>query len=221
MIATREPDEPVRERAAGVLGVAFGLLLLAALGLAITLLLANRYDGATELERILPAERLPFGLALVESAALPTGERMIRLAAANEGAEGAEPSEDPEPPPDEVILTLYRSPGAVTKLFATPDRGKEHETRQRMRAWQKDPSFAMHSEMQRGELRWSGWRAAFVRERSFQEGGSWRDSIRVNLSTEERLLVLFAQWPTDTEPSEKSLKELLKLVDLEPGADAG
>ena len=59
------------------------------------------------------------------------------------------------------------------------------------------------------------------RERSFQEGGSWRDSIRVNLSTEERLLVLFAQWPTDTEPSEKSLKELLKLVDLEPGSEAG
>ncbi|MCZ6599201.1 MAG: hypothetical protein O7B99_16295 [Planctomycetota bacterium] len=220
MTSIREPGEPVRERPVGVLGVAFGLLLIAALGFLVTSFLANRFDGAAELERILPAERLPFGLALVESAALPTGERMIRLAADahdGKGGEGAEPGEEPEPPPDEVILTLYRSPGAVTKLFAAPDRSKEHETRQLIRAWQKDPSFAMHSEMQRGELRWSGWRAGFVRERSFQQGGSWRDSIRVNLSSENRLLVLFAQWPTDTEPSEKRLKDLLRLVDLEPG----
>ncbi|MEM7308808.1 MAG: hypothetical protein AAF682_19150 [Planctomycetota bacterium] len=200
----RESHAP-RESAAGVVGVAIGLLLL--VGLAVSLAQAARAGGADDgeerLEEILPAPR-PFGLELVESAILPSGDRLLRLEP-REASGGL----------DEVVLLLYRGPSSVVRLFRGSGRDGDDDRREeseRMQEWEEDPDFDWHVEVDRGDVTWRGWRANFVRERAFEEGGGWRDATRVNLSQGERYLVLFALWEPESAGSEGTLEELLAHV---------
>ncbi len=205
------PPAVERERTGPVLGVAFGLgvLMVCVLVVAGVTLLQRSFDGAGVLDEILPERPLPFGLELVEASLLPTGERILRLAAAEE----VNVAEGEEPLPDEVILAVYSNAGEVTRLFEGGDDDRR-EDGERMVEWQEDPSFDWHTEMGRGEIAWRGWRATFVRERAFEEGGTWSESMRVNLSQGGRYLVLFAHWPRDVTASEDRLRELLTHVAL-------
>ena len=119
-----------------------------------------------------------------------------------------------------MLLALYRSPKEVTRLFQRQDEG-ERDISSKKSEWDEDPDFEWHAEMDRGEVTWRGWRATFVRERAFLEGGSWQDATRVNLSQGGRFLVLHVIWPPGSEGSEDVLDELLAAVavlDAAPGA---
>ena len=193
-----------RESTGGVVGVAHGLFLILAplMTLAYFALSDTGGSGAELLDEIL-IEEFPYGLELVESPRLATGEQLLVL----------EPGEAGRDLIEQVILGVYAKPGDVKGLFM-----HDEEKRQRaggiMVAWERDPTFEWHTELDRGEVEWRDWKATFVRERAFQEGGGWKDATRVNLSTSSRYLVLFALWPAETEPSEEVLQELLKRISL-------
>ena len=66
----------------------------------------------------------------------------------------------------------------------------------------------------RAATRWVDYResADLQIERSFQEGGVWRDSARVNLSQSQRPLVLFARWPDGATVDRAVLGRLLRTI---------
>ena len=76
------------------------------------------------------------------------------------------------------------------------------------------PDYDWHTTILRDVVSWRAWSADLAVERAFFEGGSWRDSARVNLSQAGRHLVLFAQWPEATEVSEERLIALLGRIKL-------
>lgn len=211
MSGAERTDPARRESTAGVLLVGAGLLVLA--GLVAWLALGARgaapFDGEELLAELLPGER-PLGLTLVEGGALPSGDKLLHLSPAP-GARA-----DGEPVPAEVVLALYASPGEVERLFAG---GGEQKPSDELVRWEKDPSFAWHAERERGEVSFGGWRARFVRERAFREGGGWSEATRVDLSTPGRPFVCFVLWPDETESSPPVLRELLAGVAL-PEPDA-
>jgi hypothetical protein len=63
--------------------------------------------------------------------------------------------------------------------------------------------------MDRGRLRWGDWEVAFVHERELEQGGTFRDVIRANLSLRDRPLVVYARWPRGLPASEERMVELL------------
>ena len=223
-----EKAEPAQSAScAGIFGVALGLaLLLLGLGwLALELRGAAAFDAEQALLDLMPGER-PLGLALVESGALASGDRIARLVPAQ--AERM----DGEPVPAEVVLVFYGSPAGPRAVFAGPEGGMEPGMgamgggaggdAAKLEAWLEDPTQAAHVEIERGDVTFGGWRAPFVRRRALLAGGATREVSCVDLSTPGRPLVLFALWPDGAEASRTVLREVLAGVTLpEPEAKPG
>lgn len=63
-----------------------------------------------------------------------------------------------------------------------------------------------------GKIEWAGYAADFVRQRRFLEGGSFRDTIRVNLSLGQQCWIAYAIWPERHTGSEEVVREVLAAV---------
>jgi hypothetical protein len=202
--------EPGRARPGGVLGVAVGLLALVGLaaGLGMQALGGSGAPPEELLAGVLPAPR-PWGLELVGSAALPSGDRVLRLAP----ADGAQVRE--------VVLTLAASRGAVEALFQPVGEWGDDDPSETLAKWRRDPSSEHVLELERGEVGWRGWEAPFVRKRALHAGGGWSDATAVNLSTHGRDLVLVVLWEPETEGPEELLRELLRAVAIPADETAG
>jgi hypothetical protein len=209
--------QPGRETPGATLGIAFGLLVL--LG-AVATLIARGMRAAPRDLAAWTAEVFPAGLPPEIAAAnalsaseLPGGDNV--LAATPSPAAGA---------PERLFFVRYGSQAKVASLFEPAHQeepGEGVEQGDELRRWEEKPDFAWHAEMERGDLDVGPWRVPFVRERAFQEGGAWSEAVRVNLSTRERPLILFALWPERAEADEDALRGLLAAVDLELAVPAG
>jgi hypothetical protein len=60
-----------------------------------------------------------------------------------------------------------------------------------------------------GKLEWFGFDADWVRQRRFIVGGSFRDTMRVNLSLGHQCWVAYAIWRQGAQASEEVMGELL------------
>ena len=148
--------------------------------------------------------------------------RLVPPGADSPGGEdggSAEAASSLDPPlPEEILLVRYGSPQGVLSVFSKDENGEgQRGASRQMAEWEEEP-FDWHTEMERGEVSWKGWRAAFVRERAFDDEGTWRESLRVNLSTPGRYLAVFAHWPLGVPASEERLQEILAAVALEEEA---
>ena len=128
--------------------------------------------------------------------------------------------------PDEIVLIQFRTSDAAAALFereVDPGAGfgarrkggdAVREASARLLAWERDPSFQWHTTIESDEIEWSRWRADYRIERSFREGGEFRDSIRFNLSQRTRNLVLFALWPVDVVASKADALRVVRKVSM-------
>ena len=203
--ATR--SEPARRAHPGsVIGVALGIgALLGAVSYLARLAVGSRGTSDAELlAEILPAPR-PLGLELVGGAALPAGDRILRLA----------PRDSADAPGGiaEVVLTVPRSRAEVARILAG-DAKAGMEAAARVAAWERDPKRDELVEVARGEVEWRGWRAPFVRRRALHAGGGWSEATAVNLSTPERNLVLTVLWMPGVVGPERELETVLAGVAL-------
>jgi hypothetical protein len=69
-----------------------------------------------------------------------------------------------------------------------------------------------------GTLPWGAFEAPFVVERKFESGGTFVDTLRVNLSTKTESLALFLRWPRGFPASNERAEELLKHLERAPVA---
>jgi hypothetical protein len=197
----------------GVLGVVVGLLVLAMCALAV---LRPRGGGAVDLDEraaaLLRDGTPPAGWVAVGASRLSGGERVLRLERA--------PDADADPgAPEACLLVEYPSSSAVTALFRVREESGESASRRKL-DWERDPDFAWHATLERGELEWGAWRAPFAIERAFQEGGGFRDAARVDLSRPRRPLVLHALWPAEVPAAHAPLRALLPAIRMEEDAPA-
>ena len=222
--AGRGDDEAEpRESIGCTIGIALGLFVvigcLLSLGSISALVFGSGIEGEDELRDVFVDETPPFGLELSDAARYPSGELFLWLerpdgasggdAAGDSGSTAsADPARGPEPvDPEEIVLVQHKSREAARAIFLT---GAEEENSfggrrgggdggfgdsARLASWEKDPSFAWHTTVDAEEIAWSRYRADFRIERSFREGGEWRDSGRIDLCQKDRNLILFAQWP--------------------------
>lgn len=184
-------------------------------------LFVSPVDGAAKQREFFGDGALPFALALDSAVRLPTGDTLVRFTRPAGESVG----------PREVLMLEYRSHKAIEPLFRSSSMGESmgEMTGSRsggteggggvgalLKEWERERAFAWHTTMKRGDIGWGKWSSKLLIERSFEKGGGWSEEARVDLSTPQRALVLFAHWPLETPVDEKVLRELLHAIVLAP-----
>jgi len=208
----------VRERPGCVLGIAFGIMVLGSLIAFLWLPRTEKRDGGQLIEAWIGARELPAGYEIREAAKLIGGQEVVKLANAAAPAEkpraaGAKPAKGAGPmprvdwgrvamgAPDQAPLTLLfvhypenRSKSELARLFSEKlSVGRLDEI----------PESGGRMLLELGTLAWEGANPAYVLERNFEVGGTFKDIVRVNLSNVEPGLVLNAEW-SRSEPFSKA-----------------
>ncbi|MCB9916211.1 MAG: hypothetical protein H6828_13870 [Planctomycetes bacterium] len=234
-VATSADAAERRASLGGVFGVALGLALIA-LCVAALLRGPQRLPAATVLaEAFAPCERLGALTLEPEARVLPGGERVLTFTDGSElevtpaelverrgmgpgmgpgmGQSPAAPDVEPfdwssvtpevrGAPPARLYLVGFPAE-AGEAVLASAFRGLE------WRELADLPKEGGAAVVGGGKLEWAGYAADWVRERRFLEGGSFRDTLRVNLTLGRRCWIAYALWPERSEGSEAAVAALL------------
>jgi hypothetical protein len=220
-------SDPNAERAPGgigagaLVGIALGLMVLAA---AAAFLLVGRggpVDGRAELQAAFGGASLPFGLEVVSATRMAAGETLVVLE--RSGAPPEPPRQEPKPAagqePPRVdwsalpIPAAQEPPRQVALLLADGARGRavldallrDVVARDRRDLGAEGGTVIVD----RGRLDFRGWDSDWIHLRTFEAGGTFRDAVRVSLSTPERPCVLTATWPRGSAASKALLDALI------------
>jgi hypothetical protein len=224
------PVAPRATTSLRVLATAAAIALLAALAWIIASQRTRTVDGVELLGEWFAVGDLPFGLVIAEGAITPRGDGVVRLAVPDAPAETPKnvvpPVEPPKPgevrprvdwskaptgppdtPPVEVIVTRFPVVAAKTELDAMFRSGQE------LRGdFKSIGDMGGRRILDRDELPWGNFEAAYVHEREFEPGLTFRDVMRVNLSREHEPCVLLARWPRGMPASKARVAELLAVL---------
>lgn len=227
-----------------VLGVVFGLALIVACVVFVLRQSVGGIDGNAKLRAGFDLGTLPFELEVVKAAKLFQGEESVVLAnpraepeppkitpppkeEAKTEEKPAEPAKtEPKPRFDWSKLPIGESkpPRQVALMWYPPSAG-EAQIRQ-----QFGDSFHMSArdlgdegglvEVESGTLVWGAYGPAFAHERLYEAGHTFRDSLRVNLSTPGQYCVMVVTWPRNSPGSKAHVDEILKALAPKPVAEA-
>jgi hypothetical protein len=205
---------------------------LAAIGGAAGLLFASRpgiVDGAEQLATTFDLGALPFDLRIANAARLPTGELTVILEPPDLKAEApppppvpeskSKPGAEEEPPVkrfdwSKIALGEKGSPPRQVVLAWFPEATAEIELKSLFREvdW-KDLRDLGESgglvAVGSGKLDWGGYDAPYIHLRSYERGGAFRDSIRVNLSAAGQRCAVHILWSRGVQGSKERVVELL------------
>lgn len=208
-----------------VLGACAVLLLAGVLVLTLVTQRTGSVDASERLAAWFDARELPAGLALAGAEVLPRGDVALRieLSPAPEEAprvvmteeqppEGQRepfdwskvPVGEPDTLPREVLvveLPLQYAAGELRGLF---EEGQE--LRGDFKSIERSGGQRV---LERGKLPWGSFAAPFAVVREFEAGGTFHDTLRVNLSREKSPRILLARWSRGLPASKKRAEELL------------
>ena len=231
------------ESIAGALGVGAVILVTLLTGVAVIGGRTKSLDPQETLARWFVPGELPFGLVPVEAARQSNGEVLLRLSDpdAPPEAERVEPAADEDDasgdgrgerfdwsaipigeagtPPTEAMLVTWPLSAArkqLESLFESRAPAAQRSLREQSRG--QDPLAGLGRQGGRrvlasGRLPWGAFEAPFVHERKFEPGGTFVDTLRVNLSHEEEALVLFLRWPRGLPGSQARAEQLLAALE--------
>ncbi len=213
--------------ARAVLVTALALVVLASMVWLLGTQTTRAIEGDARLREWFEWAELPAGMQIAEAYELPRGDLVVRLAREEAGEEAPrieapelaassmfEPydwSKVPSAPtgsaPREVLvveLPLDRASSELRELFdgGTDLRGD----------WTSVPRSGGRRVLERGRLDWGTLAAPFVLEREFESGGTYCDTLRVNLTVEREPRILIARWSRGAPGSREPVQALLRAL---------
>lgn len=217
------PASPVRPLR--VLSIVLGCAALAGLVYALARPSAREVDAGAAWERLFASPR-PEGYVLASALELPDGSTALTFVDPDAGIEPPkpavpempEPAEGQPPPKGEWHTLPIGSPGPRARelVFLTAERHASlaalfEKTRGGGGPSARDlgPQGGTVT-VDGGRIAWAGLDAPFVHERTFEPGGTFRDAVRVNLSTAARPCVLHASWTRGVAGSKQETVRLLE-----------
>jgi hypothetical protein len=238
-----EADAEAPPERRGALGVWLGLvavLLIAGLAFVATRSWAAPLDPRAELERLLAFEELPFELAPVAALRLEAGgERVVKLEppaveeAPRVEAPALEPGPQAAPPPFEwAEIAVGPAGSAPVQVFviarAKGSKPAALDAAVRTVEWKDLRDVGAQGgrvPLEKGELGWHGWVVDWVIERELEQGGTFRDWARADLSADGPALLLVARWgrglPATKETLERLIGALAPHAEAQAPSDAG
>ncbi len=115
-----------------------------------------------------------------------------------------------------LALGESRPPRQVALMWYPPAVGDAEIKRQFGESWSMSVRDIGEegglSEVESGTLVWGPYAPAFAHERLFEAGRTFRDSLRVNLSTPGQYCVMVVTWPRNSPGSKAHVDEILKAL---------
>ena len=215
------------QRPDGLFKTLFIVILLGLLGstaIALAGRAIQRADSGGLAIDLLPDEAaLPFGFVRTGGVAVANDQRWARYTR----PAGELLDEAGRPIPEVFLLGRYGAVLAVSRQFKAQDFVRGDDLSDRFDEWQEDPSeHAFDGFLEKGTTP-VGPRLTletdFLAFRSFDEEGSFQDTIRVNLTANrEAGQLLVATWPSDVEGAEvEALLPILEQLELELEPESG
>lgn len=214
------------ESCGGVLGMGLGLALIVACAAMLVFYGPRRLDAGEVLASSFELGALPEGLVLEpEATALPAGELVVTLSNGEplelSALELLSPRQTQQSTEEYVefdwtaveALSLGGLPARLYLVKFPRSRAERVLVSQfRGLEWldlSEIPAKGGSTVVGGGKLPWAGYEADWVRERRFLEGGSFRDTLRVNLSLGQECWVAYSIWPERAAGSEEVVADCL------------
>lgn len=227
-----------------VLGVSFGLALIAACVVFVLRQKAGGIDGDARMQAAFDVGALPYRLQVVKAARLFASEENVILAdPAAEPEPEKQPAPEPKPekkPTDEpdaskapyekpfdwskIPLGEARPPLRVSLVWYPPAMG-DAQIKQRFVSVSSMPVRDIGdagglAEMEAGTLVWGEYAPEYVHQRRFEPGRTFRDELHVNLSTPGQYCVMVVTWPRNSPGTKDHAVEILKALTPKPAPAA-
>ena len=208
-------------RAGLVLACTAGFVLLAgAVGLLATQS-TRAADPRETLERWFEVGELPAEFDLVEAQVLARGDVVVLLEHEGEVEEArrVEPEEGKDSEPFDWSTVPVAAAGSAPREVIVAQLPLQH-AREELRElfefgsdlagdWKSVPRSGGRRVLERGRFDWGELAAPFVLEREFENGGTFRDTLRVNLSSATEARILVARWSRGFPASKTPVEALL------------
>ncbi len=216
--------EPVaRERPGYVLGIALCILVLGSVVAWICLPKGEARDGAKLFESWFGSSAMPADFRIAEARRLMGGEEVLRLLRSNATPEREKRKALAEAKGNDARIDWARLEKGASDQFplsilivAYPkERAKDELGRlffEKRQIGQLNEVGNMGGRMllEVGTIPWGDQLAAFVVEREFESGGTFRDVARINLSKTDEALIASAGWARSEPFSKNRLQTLLE-----------
>ena len=162
--------------------------------------LGRPIDGDEVLRERFGATTWPLDLVVENAHKMGQGDRMVRLRRSADSTLG-------DGVPDVVIVHVYDDTRGPKLMFPPEPRERSDKA---LESWREDAQQTFKEEITRGKVSFGPFESLYIRERLYRDTGRWVDSMRVNLSTPELPIVLYAEFPPEVDGSAEGLEALLE-----------
>jgi len=205
-----------------LIAIALGLMVLAGIVAYLLLGTGGPIDGRAKMTSVFGVADMPFGLEIASATSMSSAGTLVVYEVPGAAAEPARAEAKPvEGVPDAprtdwskvAIPETSGPPRQASFLFVPRDSGRGvlegliREVRGADRGQLGGEGGTVL--MERGRLDYRGWDSDWIHLRTFETGGTFRDAMRISLSTPDAPCVLTATWPRGTPASRAKLDELI------------
>ncbi|MCY2959589.1 MAG: hypothetical protein NTY35_05425 [Planctomycetota bacterium] len=212
-----------------LIAVALGLMVLAGVTAFLLLGTGGPIDGRARMVQAFGVADLPFALQIASATKMSSGGELVVYETPGAPVEPARP--EPEGTAKGVAVSRVDwskveipeasgAPRQASFLFVPGERGRSvleemiREVRGKDRTELDDKGGTVL--VGRGKLDFRGWDSDWIHLRTYEPGGTFRDAMRISLSTPEDPCVLTATWPRGTPAAREQLEELVKPLVAKP-----
>lgn len=222
-------DAPSTPSGGLLIVVALGLMLLAGAAAFLLLGTGGPIDGPAKMNAVFGASVLPFGLEINSATRMSSGGELVVYevpgapteAAAPDAPAKVEGQEEPRTDWSKVpVPATGGPPRQASFLFVAGERGRSvlgdmiRDVRGRDRGELGAEGGTVL--VDRGRLDFRGWGRDWIHLRTYEPGGTFRDAMRISLSTPEDPCVLTATWPRGSPASLAQLEALVSPLVTRP-----
>lgn len=218
-------DSPAPSSGIVLIAIAIGLFLLASIGASLVLGSGRQTDGEAVMTRVFGTAELPLGLQQASATKLADGGTLVVYespdAPANPEVSGA-----PDAPAGDAgafqpfdwtqieIPDAGDPPRQAAFLFVPAAKGGQVLDQMIRNVHGRDRGQLGREGgtvlLERGRSDFRGWNSDWIHLRTYERGGTFRDAMRVSLSTPEDPCVLTVTWARGAPASLAQLQDLVR-----------
>jgi len=218
-----DPSAEVRTGPSGMLLVviAFGLMVLAAIAAFLLLGTGGPIDGRARMTAVFGTAELPFGLAIESGTEMSSGGSLVVYSIPGLAAEAPPPSVEKNASNDGAprfdwstvpVVDSNTPPRQAAFLFVSGEKGRS-VIEEMIRNVRGRDRGELGSEggtvvLERGRLDFRGFDSEWIHLRTYEPGPTFRDAMRISLSTPVDPCVLTVTWPRGNPASHAQLATL-------------
>jgi hypothetical protein len=221
---------------AALIGIAAGLMSLAGIAAFLLLGTGGPTDGRAKMMQVFGVADLPFGMQIESATSMSSSGTLVVYSVPGASAEAATPEALSQPeststaeaasPPPVVDWTKIEIPAEsgpprqVAFLFVPGGNGRSVLDTMIRNVYGQDRGMLGPEGgtvlLERGRLEFHGWDSDWIHMRTYERGGTFRDAMRISLSTPDEPCVVTVTWPRGVPGSRAVLEEIVRPIVTAP-----